>query len=142
MSVNAINHLHTFVIKALNLVGRDFGMPAHSLADFTNEGFSGYVYPERTPRDRSLCLMTENDKPSGMLDVRHWGIWETDPQAEWDTDEDDDWEVLSQDSAKKIQQLVDDVSIAMVNTIDPNLTLTWQTGEKNHIEFTVTFHKK
>jgi hypothetical protein len=125
------------VLGALNVLGKPFGMKMLSLDDFSQDGFDGRLWPSenKTPRDRSVCLEMNGTLPSGILDVRHWGIWERDPEADWG-EEDDDWEVLSEESGTKIQALVDDAK-ATIAYINPKLTVEWETTEKNHIDFTV-----
>jgi hypothetical protein len=125
------------VLGALNVLGQSFGMRMLSLDDFTQGGFDGRVWPSegKTPRDRSVCLEMDNTLPGGILDVRHWGMWERDPEADWD-EEDDDWAILSEESGAKVQVIVNDAK-ATIAHINPKLTVEWETGEKNHIDFTV-----
>jgi hypothetical protein len=139
LSIKNLIPAHENVVHGLNLIGKYFSLPTFKLEDFTSEGFDGYVFHQNTPRETSLYIDTDNKIPTGTLDIRHWGHWETDPQCDWDQ-EDDDWQVLSSGGVETINSIAKEVAIELVN-INPNLKMRWQTSEKNHIELTVYLSK-
>lgn len=128
---------HEIVIKGLNLLCVHLKFPCNNdINSFTEEGYDGYVFAPIKNRDFSLYLLTEEKYSTGALDIRHWGYWERDPEADWD-EEDDDWEVLSEESSEEMQTIIDKVAEGLKN-IDPRLTIEWSTSEKNHIEIYIT----
>jgi len=69
-------------------------------------------------------------------DIRNWGNWEHDYE-DYEIDEedyeDDDQMILSNDSYKRLKELVNEVSSKY-----PDVKITYSTGEKNYIDFEIT----
>jgi hypothetical protein len=82
------------------------------------------------PEGREVALhdidKAEYKNGKAMAALRYWGKWETPSDAE--DDEDYDWQNLSSESSKKLKDYIE-----TFNNRHPEVTITFNTGEKNWI---------
>ena len=80
--------------------------------------------------------INEESKDYIYCDIRDWGNWEHDYE-DYERDEedfeDDDSMILSENSAKKMQTIVEEI-----RTKYPTASIRWNTSEKNYIDFNIS----
>ena len=92
------------------------------------------VVARRLKRELSYSPMAKyaewRDIEDGMLEVRYYGEWQSEPDN-WD-DEDDDWEIPTEKTLKTIRSILDGIRIEY-----PANKIKFSTGEKNWLYFEV-----
>ena len=93
------------------------------------------VYNDLNSKFYGLRL-NEETEDNISCDIRNWGNWEHDYE-DYERDEedyeDDDQMILSNDSYKRLKELVNEVSSKYLD-----VKITYSTGEKNYIDFEIT----
>ena len=81
-------------------------------------------------------VVAANNGNSFTAVVRYWGDWEhdyDDYDREEEDFEDDDFEILSKESRKKMNEIINKIALKF-----PDFTIDWNTGEKNWIDIFVS----
>ena len=97
------------------------------------------VYDDLRYRVRGIRI-NEETKNYIYCDVRDWGNWEhdyDDYERDEEDFEDDDSMILSRDSAKRMNEIIKEISSRY-----PDIDINWDTSEKNYIDFQIKNQNK